>query len=155
MDEIVLDYPVADARRVVQAAFESTREIQSYHDDGQRVVGKTGTSLFSTSWGEVVTARYEGDGDATTVELDAEPILGTNLLATPETYRNRVAEELDTVLATDDPAAYAWGVTRSKRVPRAELQAGIIVGGKNYSITRAVVMIIVPLVLFVLLAAML
>lgn len=52
----------------------------------------------------LLVAEYEREWDGTTaVQLSASPVLPENIDAKPERYRDRVAKELDQVLAVDDP----------------------------------------------------
>ena len=109
MTSLVLSYPRDDAKTLVKAAFENTRGIEQYHDDGHRVVGKTGMGL--SSYGERVVVELPetqaSDGE-TVVSVTAEKEVSTNITATPDKYQSRFLEQLEAFRgeSVDDVVAY-------------------------------------------------
>lgn len=95
MTSLVLSYPRDDAKTLVKAAFENTRGIEQYHDDGHRVVGKTGMGL--ASYGERVVVEIpetQSSDDETMISVTAEKEVSTNITASPDKYQSRFLEQL-------------------------------------------------------------
>lgn len=137
MAELTVPFSLSESRELLQAAFERTREIQSYCDTGDQVVGKTGADPLIGTWGEEIIAKYRSNGDDTTViEFDSRPIIGVNVPAKPKKYQDLVHGELKQLLDSDDPMSTARHAGRNKAVSDPERQRGIIIAGRNHSKRR-------------------
>lgn len=96
MTPIELEYPREDAKSVVKLAFENTGGIKTYHDNGTRIVGKTGAGLGS--YGEKVIVdihnRQEDEGK-TSISIRSEKEVDMNITANPEKYESRFLNTLN------------------------------------------------------------
>lgn len=98
MTTLTLDYPRNDARTIVKAAFENTRGIKQYNDDGHRIIGKSGMGL--SSYGEQVTVEIpedQTDDRRTMVSVTAEKEVSMNVTANPDKYKSRFLQELESL----------------------------------------------------------
>lgn len=96
MTSIVLQYPRGETKTLVKAAFENTKGVKQYHDDGQRIVGKTGMGIGS--YGESVTVEIpetQSSQDETMISITASKEVSTNITANPEKYKSRFIEQLE------------------------------------------------------------
>lgn len=97
MTSLVLQYPREEAKTIVKAAFENTRGIKQYHDDGHRIIGKTGMGIGS--YGERIIAEIpeaQSGEEETMISVTAEKEVGMNVTANPEKYKSRFLEQLET-----------------------------------------------------------
>jgi hypothetical protein len=96
MTSLVLSCSRNDAKILVKAAFERTRGIKQYHDDGHRIIGKSGMGIGS--YGENVTVeipeRQSSDSE-TMVNVSAAKEVSMNVTANPDKYKSRFLSELD------------------------------------------------------------
>ncbi|ELZ91290.1 hypothetical protein C440_13289 [Haloferax mucosum ATCC BAA-1512] len=96
MSTLVLDYPPDSARILVKTAFELTDGIQTYHDAGVQITGKTGGGL--SSYGEVLTVEIpeqQPSAEQTTLSVRARREVSVNVTAQPERYKERYLETLN------------------------------------------------------------
>lgn len=96
MTSIVLEYPREDAKTLVKAAFENTKGIKEYNDDGHRIIGKTGMGL--ASYGEQVTVEIpetQSNDNETMVSISSEAEVSINVTANPDKYESRFIEQLE------------------------------------------------------------
>lgn len=147
MTSLVLSYPREDAKTLVKAAFENTRGIEQYHDDGHRVVGKSGMGL--ASYGERVVVEIpemQSSDDETMVSVTAEKEVSTNITANPDKYQSRFLEQLDALRGESVETVVAYMSERmdpgsSKEVARSDdLRDG--------SSSLATVMVVIVVVFF-------
>lgn len=152
MTSLVLSYPRDDAKTLAKAAFENTRGIEQYHDDGHRVIGKTGMGL--SSYGERVVVEIpetQSSADETMLSVTAEKEVSTNITANPEKYQSRFLEQLEALRgeSVDDVVANMserMDPESSKEVARSEdLRDG------SSSMGKVMVAMLVVFVLFSLL----
>lgn len=97
---IVLKYDRHDAKTLVKAAFERTEGIETYYDDGYRIIGKTGSrvGLIDSSYGERVIVEIPENQTShaeTMITVTAEREVDVNVTADPEKYKSRFLSELD------------------------------------------------------------
>lgn len=98
----MLQYPREDAKTLVKTAFEDTRGIKEYHDDGHRIIGKTGISLGS--YGESVTVEIpetQSSNEETMISVTADKEVSMNVTANPGKYKSRFLEQLETFRGHD------------------------------------------------------
>lgn len=100
MTSIVLKYDRRDAKTLVKAAFERTEGIETYYDDGYRIIGKTGSrvGLIDSSYGERVIVEIPENQTShaeTMITVTAEREVDVNVTADPEKYKSRFLSELD------------------------------------------------------------
>lgn len=96
MSSLNLEYPREDAKNLVKLAFENTRGIKTYNDNGLKITGKTGASL--SSYGEKVIVDIPEDqaGDEQTmVSIQSEKEVGINMTANPDKYESRFLTALN------------------------------------------------------------
>jgi hypothetical protein len=96
MASVVLNYPRSDAMTVIKAAFENTRGIEEYHDNGFRIVGKSGGGL--ASYGEKVTVEIpenQSDAEETMISVTSSKEVSANITANPDKYESRFLTELN------------------------------------------------------------
>lgn len=102
MTSLVLQYPRQEARTLIKAAFENTRGIKQYHDDGHRIVGKTGMGIGS--YGETITVdipEAQSNETETMITVTAEKDVSMNVTANPDKYMSRFLEQLETFRGHD------------------------------------------------------
>lgn len=97
---LTLQYNREDAKTLVKAAFERTAGIETYYDDGYRIIGKTSSRIgvIDSSYGErVVVDISEGQAgsERTPITVTAEKEVEVNITADPEKFKSRFLEELD------------------------------------------------------------
>lgn len=98
MTSLSLDYTRDDAKTLVKAAFERTRGIENYFDDGHRIIGKTGSRV--TSYGETVIVEIpenQPSAAETMITVRAEKEVEMNVTADPEQYKSRFLTELERI----------------------------------------------------------
>lgn len=96
MTSIVLGCERDDAKTLVKAAFERTRGIKQYHDDGYRIVGKSGMRLGSYGEKVIVEIPERQSSEAETMlSVSAEKEVSMNVTANPDKYKSRFLSELD------------------------------------------------------------
>lgn len=98
MTSLILDYSRENSVTLVKAAFENTQGIKQYHDDGHRIVGKSGMGI--ASYGEKVIVEIpenQGRDGGTMIYVTAEKEVSTNITANPDLFKSRFLEELDTL----------------------------------------------------------
>ncbi|MGB9965402.1 hypothetical protein [Halobacterium hubeiense] len=156
MTTLTLDYPREDARTIVKAAFENTRGIKQYNDDGHRVIGKSGMGL--ASYGEQVTVEIpenQASKGQTMISVTAEKEVSMNITANPDKYKSRFLQELenlrgrqiDTIL---DGMSEKMDPEQSKEVSSSgELRDG----SSSMGIVMIVMMVLSVLFMFVMMAA--
>jgi hypothetical protein len=103
-----LDYPRDETKTLLKAAFEQTRGIAAYHDNGTQIVGKTGGGF--SSHGEQVIAEIpenQSSNTETMVSVTAEKEVSVNVTASPQKHQSEFltamehlrGKEIDTVLS--------------------------------------------------------
>jgi hypothetical protein len=156
MTSLVLEHDRDDAKTMVKAAFERTRGIKQYHDDGHRIVGKSGMGL--ASYGEKVTVeipeRQSGEGE-TMVNVSAEKEVSVNITANPDKYKSRFLSELDMfrdyeVEKVKDVMSETLNSENTKEVRNA---GDLRDGSSSMGLVMVVMMIIVVLMTFFMMAA--
>jgi hypothetical protein len=96
MSSINLEYPREDAKNLVKLAFENTRGIKTYNDNGLKIIGKTGASLGSYGEKVIVDIPENQAGDEQTmVSIRSEKEVGMNITANPDKYESRFLTELN------------------------------------------------------------
>lgn len=96
MTTLVLECSREDAKTLVKSAFEITRGIKQYNDDGPRIVGKTGMSLGSYGESVIVEIPEAQTSDTETmVSVTADKEVSMNITANPEKYKSRFLAELE------------------------------------------------------------
>lgn len=100
MTAITLQYNRDDAKTLVKAAFERTEGIETYYDDGYRIIGKTGSrvGLVNSSYGERVIVEVpenQASDEETMITVTAEKEVDMNVTADPEKFKSRFLNELD------------------------------------------------------------
>jgi len=109
MTSIVLDYSRENAKTLIKAAFENTNGIKQYHDDGHRIIGKSGMGF--SSYGEQIVVEIpetQTSDDETMITITAEKEVATNITANPEKYKSRFLEQLDTFRGNDVDTVLDW-----------------------------------------------
>lgn len=102
MTSLVLEYPREEAKTLVKAAFENTKGIKQYHDDGHRTIGKSGMGL--SSYGEKVIVEIpenQTSNKETMLSVTAEKEVATNITANPEKYQSRFLQQLEQLRGQD------------------------------------------------------
>lgn len=90
MSTLNLEYSREDAKTLVKLAFEATKGIETYHDNGIRIVGKTGFSL--SSYGEIITVEIPENQPSekeTVISVSSEKEVSMNVTANPQKYEDR------------------------------------------------------------------
>ena len=100
MTSLTIPHPRSDAKIVVKAAFENCKDIKTYHDDGIRVIGKTGASLglLASSYGEKVIVEIPEDqtsNSETMVSISGQKEVELNIGADPEKHVSRVIQSIN------------------------------------------------------------
>lgn len=156
MTSLVLEHDRDDAKTLVKAAFERTRGIKQYHDDGHRIVGKSGMGLGS--YGEKVTVeipeRQSGEGE-TMVNVSAEKEVSVNVTANPDKYKSRFLSELDMfrdydVESVKDTMSARLNSENTKEVRNA---GDLRDGSSSMGLVMVATMILVALMMFFMMAA--
>ncbi|MDL0129061.1 hypothetical protein [Halobacterium salinarum] len=156
MTTLTLDYPREDTRTIVKAAFENTRGIKQYNDDGHRVIGKSGMGL--ASYGEQVTVEIPEDQageEQTMVTVTAEKEVSMNITANPDKYKSRFLQELESLRGRHidsilDGMSETMDPKQSKEVSDSgELRDG----SSSMGIVMVVMMALSILFMFVMMAA--
>jgi hypothetical protein len=96
MSSLNLEYPREDAKTVIKLAFENTRGIKTYNDNGLKITGKTGASLGS--YGEKVIVEIpegQANDNQTMISVRSEKEVGMNITADPEKYESRFLSALN------------------------------------------------------------
>lgn len=96
MSSLNLEYPREDAKTLVKLAFEDTRGIKTYHDNGIKIVGKTGAGLGS--YGEKVIVEVpetQSDSEEAMISVRSEKEVGMNITANPDKYESRFLSRLN------------------------------------------------------------
>jgi len=91
-----LEYPREDAKSLIKLAFENTRGIKTYNDNGVKITGKTGGSF--SSYGEIVTVDVpEGQAgdEQTMISVQSEKEVEMNITANPDKYESRFLDVLN------------------------------------------------------------
>jgi len=157
MTSLVLEYPREDAKTLVKAAFENTRGIKQYHDDGHRVIGKSGMGL--SSYGEQVIVEIpetQSSDEETMVSVSAEKEVSTNITANPEKYQSRFLEQLESLRGQDvdtvlDKMSQNMSPEASKEVSSSdELRDG----SSSMGVVMVIMMVLGLLFTFMMMAAM-
>lgn len=102
MTTLILEYPREDAITIVKAAFERTSGVKHYHDDGHRIIGKSGMSLGS--YGEKIVVEIpenQSNEDETMISVNAEREVQVNITSNPDKYKSRFLAELETLREHD------------------------------------------------------
>lgn len=129
MSSVNLDYPREDAKTLIKLAFEDTRGIKTYNDNGLKIVGKTGASLGS--YGEKVIVEVpegQASDEQTMISVYSEKEIEMNITANPDKYESRFLSSLNRLRGQpiDDLLdEYAEAVTEetTKEVASANEQA--------------------------------
>lgn len=96
MSSLNLEYPREDAKNLVKLAFENTRGIKTYNDNGLKIIGKTGASLGSYGEKVIVDIPENRTGDEQTmVSIQSEKEVGMNITANPDKYESRFLTALN------------------------------------------------------------
>lgn len=109
MTSLILEYPREDAITLVKVAFENTDGIEQYHDDGHRVIGKSGMGF--SSYGEQVIVEVpetQSSEAETMISVTAEKEVSTNITASPEKYKSRFLEQLNAFRGEDIEVILEW-----------------------------------------------
>lgn len=96
MTTISLNYTRDESKTLVKAAFERTSGIDTYFDDGHRIIGKTGSSFSSYGESVIVDIPENQSSDTETmISIRAEKEVEMNITANPEKYKSRFLAELE------------------------------------------------------------
>lgn len=99
MTSVRVPHSREDTKIVVKAAFEDMSAIKTYHDDGIRVIGKTGAhGLLVTSYGEQVTVEISEDQPSDTetmISVTGQKEVGVNIGANPEKFVSQFIEKIN------------------------------------------------------------
>ncbi|MDL0136049.1 hypothetical protein PNP85_13605 [Halobacterium salinarum] len=96
MSSLNLEYPREDAKTLIKLAFENTRGIETYNDNGVKITGKTGGSL--SSYGEIVTVDVpegQASDEQTMISIQSEKEVEMNITANPDKYESRFLDVLN------------------------------------------------------------
>jgi hypothetical protein len=94
MTQLVLDCSEDDARILIKGAFERTKGIKQYHEEGRQIVGKTGLSLGSYGEKIYVDISESPKRNQTPIEITAEKEVEVNGTANAEKYKRRFIDEI-------------------------------------------------------------
>jgi len=106
MTALTIPHPRSDAKIVVKAAFENCKDIKTYHDDGIRVIGKTGASmgLLTSSYGEKVIVEIPEDqtnDSETMISISGQKEVEINIGADPEKHVSRLIKSINNLKNKD------------------------------------------------------
>lgn len=106
MTALTIPHPRSDAKIVVKAAFEKCEDIKTYHDDGIRVIGKTGASmgLLTSSYGEKVIVEIPEDQPSdseTMISVSGQKEVELNIGADPEKHVSRFIKSVNSLKNKD------------------------------------------------------
>lgn len=98
MSTLNLEYSREDTKTLVKLAFEHTQGIDTYHDNGLRIVGKTGFSF--SSYGEIITVEIpetQSSDEETMISITSEKEVSMNVTANPQKYEDRFLMTLNSM----------------------------------------------------------
>lgn len=134
MTAVTIPHPRSDSKTIVKAAFENCSGIKTYHDDGIRVIGKTGASmgLITSSYGEKIIVEIPEDqtsSSETMVSVSGQKEVSANIGADPEKHVSNVIRSINNLknkkISDVLDILNSNGVDRdSKEVAREADQAG-------------------------------
>ncbi|WP_222918756.1 hypothetical protein [Natrinema sp. SYSU A 869] len=96
MTSISLEYTRDDAKTLTKAAFERMHDIETYFDDGHRIIGKTGSNF--RSYGEKIIVdipENQSSAAETMITIRAKKEVEMNMTANPEQYKSQFLAELE------------------------------------------------------------
>lgn len=157
MTTLVLECSREDAKALVKSAFEMTPGIKQYHDDGPRIVGKTGMSIGSYGESIIVDVpEAQSNETETMISVTADKEVSVNITANPEKYKSRFLSKLQKLRQHDvedalDVVGKHVTADNSKEVGSAnELREGT----SSVSTVMIVMLILSLLFTFMMMAAM-
>jgi len=102
MTSIILERERDDAKAIVKSAFERTRGIKQYHDDGHRIIGKSGMGIGSYGEQVIVEIPERQSNEAETMlSVSAKKEVSINVTANPEKYKSRFLTSLESLRDAD------------------------------------------------------
>jgi hypothetical protein len=157
MTSLVLDCERDDAKILIKAAFENTRGIKQYHDDGHRIIGKTGMGIGS--YGENITVEIpeqQSSDSETMISVSADKEVSMNVTANPDKYKSWFLTEVERLRERDleevkDEMAENLTAENTKEVKDA---GDLREGSSSVGLVMVVTMVVFALMMFMMFAAM-
>jgi hypothetical protein len=102
MTSVTIPHPREDSTIIVKAAFEASKGIKTYHDNGITITGKTGgrMGLLASSYGEQISVEIPQNQPSETetmVSVTGKKEVSTNIGADPDKYVSQVVWHINDI----------------------------------------------------------